>query len=235
MHVSRNDPKQSTVYFSRHVGLKQRSDIRWDAFAQYNNHEEAMRAVYMEIGFGEVPVHSFSNTLRLLKLCKQIHREAALLPYKLNTFVLAQTDDIPPLASRMSADQLHAIRSLDFEIEINLSVDILSASIIESMQNLEELRLSIELASGQVEVFTDPISAASTHSNQDEFLENITCLKLHNLRTVQIVLFAARPWAWEDGTWTPQQIQALKDWGSRAEKKLLQGSLEARKEAEGAE
>lgn len=64
-----------------------------------------------------------ANAMSLLRTCRQIYQETAILPFKLNTFTMSSAYNIQALETRLKPYQRAQITSLQFEVQVeNLSV-----------------------------------------------------------------------------------------------------------------
>lgn len=55
-------------------------------------------------------------SLSLLRVCRQIHQEAALLPFSLNTFITTRMEDLVDFAATLTASQRGAIEALSLRV-----------------------------------------------------------------------------------------------------------------------
>ncbi|KAK5715760.1 hypothetical protein LTR17_016670 [Elasticomyces elasticus] len=61
-----------------------------------------------------VPLETMAGVLPVLQVCRQIHQEAALLPYQLNNFMCAGTEWLGPFLQTLVPAQAYAIENLTF-------------------------------------------------------------------------------------------------------------------------
>lgn len=205
----------------RRSSIPDRHDTLKPLSADLNGFKVAKSALLrMEEAFMHLPGSSLGDSLHLLEVCKQIHREAALLPYELNTFAIRALEDLPLLASRLSSDQLSAIRRLEITLYGMPWFDNLSVITFESMGGLERVSFLAFLHSS--EVGPDAILDLSDPKDQDTYMDDITRMRNPSLKVAQIRI-AAPKLRQGQSVWTENGSlkESLKQWRSRAEEKLL--------------
>ncbi|KAK3725487.1 hypothetical protein LTR37_000457 [Vermiconidia calcicola] len=174
---------------------------------------------------------SFGSMLSLLSVCRQIHREAAVLPYEHAAFTFRQSTNVGLFASKLAPAQRIAVRNLSVCSTDSERYDFLPSTRIRdgmrAMKCVRNIEVFFELDEWPSEQFED--SGLSDFEVQDMVfapLPPFSSTELHAARVTvypsQILLGWVKLGMFVGGL----SVDEIKAWGMRMEQKLLQRNPE---------
>lgn len=171
-----------------------------ECFAKYTARGKALRGSLPEDKFTKrhrdchrYPVSRLLN-LNILSVCKQIHEEAASIPFGENIFTLTMPFSLPPFLARLNSKQLASLRQFGVystESHTTWFGQVLSGYDLDSfLTGFRRLRVFVE-----VKQFD--ITQHKLHNEQVQQwrLAGLSVFKLSRLRTVEVMIVTPD---WED-------------------------------------
>jgi len=125
----------------------------------------------------------------ILRTCRQIYREARLVPYHANTFSFTSADTLDQFVTSLIPVQKLAIRSLHLDMMFDDEYDrreyneCLKNTVVEGLPRLRDVHLCLELRfDGDLHLLKDMAE------NKDKWIYGLLALQMLPLQTVTVVI-----------------------------------------------
>lgn len=166
---------------------------------------------------------TFGQMLNILAVCRQIHREAALIPYELSTFSFCRLTDLKPFTIALAQEQRHTVHSVYLSI-LRECAEITTAHMTEhsirALKGVRNLAIFYELSvhGPRRMTFFDVRDPAQ----QDAEFEKIFAFGDAALESVNVVIGSEHSWYRTFTGVVHFSLEDLKAWALRMENKLVQ-------------
>lgn len=174
---------------------------------------------------------SFGSILTLLSVCRQIHREAAVLPYEHAAFTFRQSAHVGLFASKLAPAQRIAVRNLSVCSTDSERYDFLPSTKIRdgmrAMKGVRNIEVFFELDEWPSEGFED--SGPSDLEAQDMAFASLLPFASTELHTASVTIYPSQilsGWVKFGTVVGGLSVNEIKAWGMRMEQKLLQRNPE---------
>ena len=167
----------------------------------------------------------FGQMLSLLAACRQIHREAALIPYELTTFSFCHLTDLTPFTIVLAEEQRHAVRSVYLSI-LRGCAEIETAHMtkhsIRALKGVRNLAIFYELSILRAATFDVRDLDVRDPAQQDGEFKKIFAFGDAGLESVKVTIGSVDLWYRTFTGVVHFTTETLKAWARRMEHKILQ-------------
>lgn len=163
---------------------------------------------------------TFGQMLGVLAVCRQLHREAALIPYELTTFSFCRLTDLTPFTIALAEEQRHAVRSVYLSIlreRAEIETAHMTEHSIRALKGVRDLAIFYELSILRAAMFDvrDP-------AQQDAEFKKIVAFGDVGLESVNVTIGSVDSWYRTFTGVVHFTFEGLQAWALRMEHKLAQ-------------